>query len=71
MERNLLFEFLEDLFYWMDENEMEVISQEDIILFKYAYQEKLQAEAEGMKQMLHSALINKMLGESGIDPPEK
>lgn len=71
MENNELLEFLEDMFCWMDENEMEVVNQEDIIFFMKVYQKRLQAEAEGMKQMYHSALINKMLGESGIDLPEK
>jgi hypothetical protein len=71
MENNELLEFLEDMFCWMDENEMEVVNQEDIIFFMKVYQKRLQAEAEGMKQMYHSAIINKMLGESGIDLPEK
>jgi len=71
MKNNELLEFLEDMFYWMDENEMEVVSQEDMIFFMKVYQKRLEAEAEGMKQMLHSALLNRMLGESGINPPEK
>ena len=67
MENNELLEFLEDMFYWMSENEMEAVSQEDIIFFMKVYQKRLQAEAEGMKQMLHSAIVKKMLEDSGIN----
>lgn len=70
MENNELLEFLEDMFYWMEENEMDSLTQEDVIFFMRVYQKRLEAEAEGMKQMYHSAIINKMLGESGIDLPE-
>lgn len=65
---NLLFEFLEDLFYWMEENEIEEISAEGIQNYLHMYLENLEWELEGMKQMKHEAVLNQILDAFGIDP---
>ncbi len=72
MKTNELLEFLEDMFYWMEENQIESVTQEDIQFFmKEVYMKNLQAELEGMKKMYHSAVVKKMLEDSGVDLPEE
>jgi hypothetical protein len=68
MESNILYEFLADLFFWMEENEIEDISAEGIQNYLHMYLANLEWELEGMKQMKHEAVLNQILGASGIDP---
>ena len=62
-------EFLEDLFFWMDENDMESITQNQIIGFLIKYADDLEAEADGLSAMMHDKKTEEFLKKLGIISP--